>query len=141
MGIGTRSMGGGRPVIDSQNTEKKQSCEGNRDFQLPNVFKFRPSWRDIALDISWRRGGVHILGKFRENQESPTCSKLIQKTPRAICNHGNSTTPMLIDRPHHKISFKCDFCASVKLDGNLTLTSTIISPLSPVFDLVFGIPR
>lgn len=40
----------------------------------------------------------------------------------------------------HKISFSWFFCACVKLLGNLTLTSTIISPRSAGF-LLFGIPR
>ncbi len=40
----------------------------------------------------------------------------------------------------YKISFNLLFCAAVRLLGNLTLTSTIISPRSFGF-LLFGMPR
>ena len=40
----------------------------------------------------------------------------------------------------HNISFSCDFWVDDRLAGNLTFTSTIISPLSPGF-LLFGIPN
>ena len=41
---------------------------------------------------------------------------------------------------HQRISFNFVFCCGVKVDGNFTLTSTIISPLSCGF-LLFGIPK
>lgn len=45
-----------------------------------------------------------------------------------------------IQFPHHRISLSFSFCAELRLDGNLTLISTIISPLSVGF-LLIGIPR
>lgn len=81
----------------------------------------------------------HEKKNSKSDNAQPPLSHL-QVTYTTNPQNGKTEGSTYICYSHHRISLSFSFCAEVKLDGNFTLISTIISPLSVGF-LLFGIPK